>query len=87
VAAVRPPGRSEAALRLPVKNLADRTGGFKEVAMPLCPLNRHKAAQYEIRHNPITKRKLTKLFTTSIKDTVHVSTLVDTILKHVGKMG
>jgi heterodisulfide reductase subunit B len=79
----------EAALRLPVKNLAlIERSGFKEVAMPCAAcFNRHKAAQYEIRHNPHHKKEVDETLHYKYQDTVHVSTLVDTILKHVGKDG
>ena len=43
----------EAALRLPMENLAlIEQSGFKEVTMPCAAcFNRHKAAQHEIRHD------------------------------------
>ncbi len=79
----------EVALRLPMENLAlIERSGFNEVTMPCAAcFNRHKAAQYEIRHNRQHKKEVDETLHYEYQDSVHVSTLVDTILKHVGKDG
>ena len=73
----------EAALRLPLENLAlIEQSGFKEVTMPCAAcFNRHKVAQYEVRHNGHNKAIADE---TSYRDTVQVSTLIEAILRHVG---
>jgi heterodisulfide reductase subunit B len=76
----------EAALRLPLENLSlVEQGGFKEVTMPCAAcFNRHKAAQFEIRRDGERKADMDKRIGYSYQDTVHVSTLIEAILKHVG---
>lgn len=75
----------EAALRLPMENLAlIEKSGFKEVTMPCAAcFNRHKAAQYEIRHHEDLKTKMDDILGYEYQDNVHVSTLAETIFKHV----
>jgi heterodisulfide reductase subunit B len=59
--------------------------GFKEVAMPCAAcFNRHKTAQYEIRHNEKLKKSMDVSLSNTFQDTLHVSTLIEAILKHVG---
>lgn len=76
----------EYALRLPMQNLAlFEQSGFKEVTMPCAAcFNHHKFAQYEIRHHEKKKREIDEFLDYSYKDTVHVSSLVEAIHKHVG---
>jgi heterodisulfide reductase subunit B len=76
----------EAGARLPLENLAlIEQSGFNEVTMPCAAcFNRHKAALYEIRHNGGHKATLDKTIGYTYQDTVHVSTLIEAILKHVG---
>jgi heterodisulfide reductase subunit B2 len=76
----------EAAFRLPLENLSlVEQSGFKEVTMPCAAcFNRHKAAQFEIRHNSERKAEIGRRIRYTYQDTVHVSTLVEAILKHVG---
>ncbi|MEK7327982.1 MAG: heterodisulfide reductase-related iron-sulfur binding cluster, partial [Chloroflexota bacterium] len=73
----------EAALRLPLDNLSlIEHSGFKEVTMPCAAcFNRHKVAQYESRHNDHGKAVADE---TAYRDTVQVSTLIETVLRHVG---
>ncbi len=77
---------TEAALRLPIENLAlIEKSGFKEVTMPCAAcFNRHKAAQYEIRHDEHHKAAVDEKVGYVYQDTVHVSTLTQAILNHVG---
>jgi heterodisulfide reductase subunit B len=49
--------------------------------------NRHKAAQYEIRHDGQHKVQVDKAIGYDYQDTVHVSTLSEAILDHVGVAG
>jgi heterodisulfide reductase subunit B len=74
------------ALRLPLKNLAlIEQSGFKEVTMPCAAcFNRHKVTQYEIRHNSRRKASMDEALGYVYQDTVHVSTLIEAILQHVG---
>ncbi|MBM3146119.1 MAG: hypothetical protein FJ010_14335 [Chloroflexi bacterium] len=76
----------EAALRLPMENLAlIEQSGFQEVTMPCAAcFNRHKAAQYEIRHHEGRKAAVDEALGYSYQDTVHVSTLIDAIMEHIG---
>jgi heterodisulfide reductase subunit B len=76
----------EAALLLPMENLAlIEQSGFNEVTMPCAAcFNRHKAAQYEIRHDPQRRRAIDKKLGYGYQDRVKVNTLVETIRKHVG---
>ncbi len=76
----------EAALQLPMENLAlIEQSGFGEVTMPCAAcFNRHKAAQYEIRHHDGHKAGLQEALGYSYQDSVHVSTLIEAIMKHIG---
>jgi len=76
----------EAALRYPMENLAlIEKSGFTEVTMPCAACyNRHKAAQYEIRHNEEHKAEADEAIGYTYQDNVYVSTLIETIYKHVG---
>jgi heterodisulfide reductase subunit B len=75
----------EAALRLPMENLAlVEKSGFKEVTMPCAScFNRHKAAQFEIRHHDGAKEKMDDVLNYEYQDSVQVTTLAETIFKHV----
>jgi len=75
-----------AALRLPMENLAlIEQSGFVEVAMPCAAcFNRHKAAQYEIRHNEQHKAQVDKQIGYTYRDQVQVSTMTQTLLHHIG---
>jgi heterodisulfide reductase subunit B len=65
-------------------SLTERSG-FKEVTMPCAACyNRHKAAQFEIRHHDQDKAAMDKALGHEYQDTVHVSTLIETIYNHVG---
>ncbi len=76
----------QAATELPMQNLAlIEQSGFKEVTMPCAAcFNRHKAAQYDIRHDEHHKNSIDKAIGYDYQDTVRVSTLTETILNHVG---
>jgi heterodisulfide reductase subunit B2 len=76
----------DAALRYPMENLAlIEQSGFQEVTMPCAAcFNRHKAAQYEIRHSPEHKANVDKEIEYTYQDTVEVTTLIQSILKHIG---
>jgi heterodisulfide reductase subunit B len=77
----------EAALRLPMENLAlVEQSGFREVTMPCAAcFNRHKAAQYEMRNNSPHMEAVEEEIGYTYQDSVHVSTLIEALLKHVGK--
>jgi heterodisulfide reductase subunit B2 len=75
----------EMALRLPIENLmlAEKSG-FSEVTMPCAScFNRHKAAQYEIRHHDGAKAKVDEALGYELQDNVQVTTLSEAIFKHV----
>ncbi len=76
----------DAATELPLQNLAIiEQSGFKEVTMPCAAcFNRHKATQFEIRNNSEHKNDAYEAIGYEYQDTVQVSTLTQTILKHVG---
>jgi heterodisulfide reductase subunit B len=76
----------EAALRLPMENLAlIEQSGFQEVAMPCAAcFNRHKAAQYEIRHNEQHKLNVDKQIGYTYQDQVDVTTMTQALLNHIG---
>jgi heterodisulfide reductase subunit B len=76
----------EAAALLPMENLAlIEQSGFKEVTMPCAAcFNRHKAAQFEIRHDAAHKAVLDEELAYDYQDSVHVSTLIEAITEHVG---
>lgn len=75
------------ALRLPMQNLAlFEQSGFKEVTMPCAAcFNRHKAALHEMRVHQTRKARLERELGYVYQDSVHVSSLAEAILKHVGK--
>lgn len=75
----------DAALRLPLENLSIiEQGGFKEVTMPCAAcFNRHKAAQFELQHDPQRGQEISSAIGYRTQDTVEVNTLMETILKHV----
>jgi heterodisulfide reductase subunit B len=59
--------------------------GFQEVTMPCAAcFNRHKAALYEIRQHEIHKASMDKDIGYAYKDTVQVTTLIQSIHNHVG---
>lgn len=76
----------EAALHLPMENMAlVERQGYKEVTMPCAACyNRHKAAQFEIRTYPDHKEKADELLGYDYQDEVYVSTMIESIYKHVG---
>ena len=76
----------EAALRLPMENLAlIEQSGFTEVTMPCAAcFNRHKAAQFEIRHDGQRKEAVDQEIGYTYQDTVEVTTLTQALLSHVG---
>ena len=76
----------EAALRLPMENLAlIERSGFKEVTMPCAAcFNRHKAAQFEIRNHDGAKEKVDALLNYEYQDDVHVSTVAEAIINNIG---
>ena len=77
---------TEVALRLPMENLrVIEQSGFKEVTMPCAAcFNRHKAAQYEIHHDPEKKASMDRAMEYTYQDTVQVSSLVEAIYRRVG---
>ena len=79
----------EAAVGLPITNLAIiEQSGFTEVAMPCAAcFNRHKAAQYEIRHDDRARAAADKAAGYAYRDTVQVNTLIQTILQRAGPEG
>ena len=79
----------EAATELPLQNLAIlEQSGFKEVTMPCAAcFNRHKATQYEIRHNREHKDQAYEAIGYDYQDTVQVSTLTQSMLNQVGLEG
>lgn len=76
----------ESAMLLPMENLSlIEQSGFTEVTMPCAAcFNRHKTAQYELRHEQAQKEQIDKTIGYQYQDTVHVSTLSEAILNHVG---
>lgn len=79
----------EAATQLPMENLAlIEKSGFKEVTMPCAAcFNRHKAAQFEIRHDKQHKTQIDKVLDYEYQDSVQVNTLIQTILDRAGVIG
>jgi heterodisulfide reductase subunit B len=76
----------EAAVRLPMENLAIiEQSGFNEVTMPcaMC-FNRHKFAQYEVRHDEDKQTEVDEAIGYHYQDNVQVNTLIDTIHTHIG---
>lgn len=76
----------DAALRLPMENLSlIEQSGFSEVTMPCAAcFNRHKVAQYEIRHDEAQKATVDEAIGYAYQDSVEVNTLTQTILNHLG---
>jgi heterodisulfide reductase subunit B len=76
----------DAALRLPMENLAlIEQSGFTEVTMPCAAcFNRHKVAQFEIRHDGQAKAAVDREIGYDYQDTVEVTTLTQALLNHVG---
>jgi heterodisulfide reductase subunit B len=76
----------EAAHRLPLENLAlIEQSGFSEVTMPCAAcFNRHKATQFEIRQNPGHKKALDNAIGYDYRDSVEVTTLIESVLHHAG---
>lgn len=76
----------DAALRLPMENLAlIEKSGFAEVTMPCAAcFNRHKVAQFEIRRDGQVKEAVDQEIGYEYQDTVEVTTLVQSLLRHVG---
>ena len=76
----------EAALRLPMENLAlIEQSGFREVAMPCAAcFNRHKTAQYEIRHSEQHKANIDEQIGYTYQDQVVITTMTQALLQHVG---
>ena len=76
----------EAALRLPMENLAIiEQSGFDEVTMPCAAcFSRHKAALYEIRHSEQHRAAADKAIGYEYQDTVRVSSLGEALFRRVG---
>ena len=76
----------EAALRLPLHNLTlVEQSGFSEVTMPCAAcFNRHKAAQYELRQGDSSHVAAGASAENAYQGTVQVSTLIESITRHVG---
>lgn len=79
----------EAALRLPMQNLAIiEQSGFSEVTMPCAAcFNRHKAAQYEMHHDEQRKSATDQAIGYTYQDSVRVSSLNEAIFRRVGVQG
>jgi heterodisulfide reductase subunit B2 len=73
-------------LRLPMENLRlIEQEGFNEVTMPCAAcFNRHKAAQYEIRHHKDHRDEVEAAMNYKYQDSVQVNSLVETIYQHIG---
>jgi heterodisulfide reductase subunit B len=76
----------EAALRLPMENLAlIERSGFQEVTMPCAACySRHKVVQNEIAQHPERKADLDESIGYTYQDSVRVTTLIEAIHEHVG---
>jgi heterodisulfide reductase subunit B len=76
----------EAALRLPMENLAIiEQSGFDEVTMPCAAcFNRHKAALHEIRSSEQHRAAADRAIGYEYQDTVRVSSLGEAIFRRVG---
>jgi len=77
---------TDAAVRLPMENLAlIEQSGFTEVTMPCAAcFNRHKVAQFEIRHDDGHKAAVEEELDYAYQDSVQVNTVTQSILNHVG---
>jgi heterodisulfide reductase subunit B len=73
-------------LRLPLENLSIiEQSGFEEVTMPCAAcFNRHKAAQFEIRHDQQRKSAMDQELGYTYQDSVRVSSTVETIFRRIG---
>ncbi len=76
----------EAAMRLPMENLSlIEQSGFSEVSMPCAAcFNRHKTAQYMMRHDEDHKSAIDESIGYTYQDSVKVNSLGETIIEHVG---
>ena len=76
----------EAAMRLPMENLSlIEQSGFNEVTMPCAAcFNRHKTAQYMMRHDEDHKSTVDESIGYTYQDSVKVNSLGETIIEHVG---
>jgi heterodisulfide reductase subunit B len=76
----------ETAVSLPMANLAlIEQGGFDEVTMPCAAcFNRHKVAQYEVRHDETHTSVADQTVGYEYQDTVQVNTLIETITNRIG---
>jgi len=76
----------QTARRLPLQNLSiAEQSGFSEVVMPCAAcFNRHKAAQFEIRRHPDLKAATDEQLGYTYQDSIHVSTLIDAMVRHAG---
>ena len=76
----------QAATQLPLENLAlIEKSGFQEVVMPCAAcFNRHKAAQYEIRHDVQRRAEMDEAIGYEYRGSVRVRTLIEAMLDHVG---
>ena len=78
-----------AAFRLPMENLAlMERSGFREVTMPCAACyNRHQAAIHELHEEPRQKDIVEGAMGYAYRDSVRVTTLIETITGHVGPEG
>lgn len=76
----------EAALRLPMQNLAlIEQSGFEEVVMPCAAcFSRHKVAQYEMRNDERSRAAMDQALGYAYQDNVRVSSLGEAIFRRVG---
>ncbi len=76
----------EAAMRLPMENLSlIEQSGFSEVSMPCAAcFNRHKTAQYMMRHDEDHKSAIDESIGYTYQDSVKVNSLGETIIEHLG---
>jgi heterodisulfide reductase subunit B len=76
----------ESAMLLPMENLSlIEQSGFTEVTMPCAAcFNRHKSAQFGLRHDGQKKAEIDQAIGYEFQDAVHVSTLSEAILNRVG---
>lgn len=76
----------EEGLKLPIENLTlYEKSGYEEVTMPCAACyNRHKFAQYEVKHDETKAKKLSEAMGYEYQKSVYVSTLIESIYNHVG---
>lgn len=79
----------QAAVELPIENLIlMEQYGFEEVTMPCAAcFNRHKFAQYEVKHDAKVSERLPSHIEASYEGKIKVNTLLDTLLETVGIQG